>query len=106
MVYIKLRRGSRVIRKGRTPFEPVLSQRQRDRNRIREWSINFDVRGGNLSVLRPLNEDTLAYLDRRVVGSFMTMTSVMSPYLVKYSLRLSVIIKRRCFIFRNSFLFL
>lgn len=109
MVYIKLRRGSRVIRKGRTPFEPVLSQRQRDRNRICEYrnrSINFDVRGGNLSVLRPLNEDTLAYLDRRVVGSFMTMTSVMSPYLVKYSLRLSVIIKRRCFIFRNSFLFL
>lgn len=30
-----------------------------------------------------------AYLDLRVVGSFMTMTSVMSPYLVKYSLRLS-----------------
>lgn len=29
------------------------------------------------------------YLDRRVVGSFMTMTSVISPYLVKYSLRLS-----------------
>lgn len=31
-----------------------------------------------------------AYLDRRVLGSFMTMTSVMSPYLEKYSLRLSV----------------
>jgi len=29
------------------------------------------------------------HLDLRVVGSFMTMTSVMSPYLVKYSLRLS-----------------
>lgn len=35
----------------------------------------------------------LAYLDRRVVGSFMTMTSVMSPYVVKYSLRLSGITK-------------
>lgn len=33
----------------------------------------------------------------------MTMTSVMSPYLVKYSLRLSVIIKRWRFIFQNSF---
>lgn len=29
------------------------------------------------------------YLDRRVAGSFITITSVMSPYLLKYSLRLS-----------------
>lgn len=33
----------------------------------------------------------------------MTMTSVISPYLVKYSLRLSVIIKRTSFIFQNFF---
>lgn len=31
----------------------------------------------------------MAYLDRRVVGSFITMTSVISPYLLKYSRRLS-----------------
>jgi len=36
----------------------------------------------------------ITYLDRRVVGSFITMTSVMSPYLVKYSLRLSETIKQ------------
>jgi len=35
----------------------------------------------------------ITYLDRRVVGSFITITSVMSPYLVKYSLRLSETIK-------------
>ena len=32
-----------------------------------------------------------AYLDRLVVGSFMTITSAMSPNLAKYSFRLSEI---------------
>lgn len=36
----------------------------------------------------------ITYLDRRVVGSFITITSVMSPYFVKYSLRLSETIKQ------------
>lgn len=43
-----------------------------------------------------------AYLDRRVVGSFMTMTSVMSPYLVKYSLRLSETISQFDYFFLGA----
>lgn len=42
-----------------------------------------------------LRDAHYAHLDRRVVGSFMTMTSVMSPYLVKYSLRLSETIRQQ-----------
>lgn len=43
-----------------------------------------------------------AHLDRRVVGSFMTMTSVMSPYLVKYSLRLSETIRESGYLSRTT----
>lgn len=44
----------------------------------------------------------ITYLDRRVVGSFITMTSVMSPYLVKYSLRLSETIKQFNYFLHNK----
>ena len=54
---------------------------------IHQYSIKEDYRN-NARIDRIYSK---AYLDRLVVGSFMTITSAMSPNLAKYSFRLSEI---------------
>ena len=54
---------------------------------IHQYSIKEDYRNN----ARIDGIYSKAYLDRLVVGSFMTITSAMSPNLAKYSFRLSEI---------------
>lgn len=49
-------------------------------------------------VQRKYNNQKKTYLDRRVAGSFITITSVMSPYLLKYSRKLSETHRKKTYI--------
>lgn len=93
-----------IILQNENSFDLYFSNRRKTRLLFRKRSeILFDFLSRNInSIIGSIDgrydkkqwDCLFTHLDRRVVGSFMTMTSVMSPYLVKYSLRLSETIQR------------